>query len=86
MTEGASNRSADKVDSLKVDLPKSRLVQKLNTEVSFLPRQRQISPTLTLKSTQMWPELETEVKFAAAAANVADFNAHRLKIKPYFSF
>ena len=39
-------RSAEKVDSLKVDLPKSRLGQKLNTEV----------------------------KFAAAAANFADFN------------
>ena len=30
-----STRSAEKVDSLKADLPKSRLAQKLNMEVKF---------------------------------------------------
>ncbi len=34
-------------------------------------------PNEMMKSVRMWPELEMEVKFAAAASNLADFYMHR---------
>ena len=45
-----------------------------------MPRRRRIAPTFTLKLAQMLQELEMEVKFAAAAANFADFYIHRFAL------